>query len=150
MKILATRMKLRSDDGSILPLTIFFGVLALALVLVVVAASSLYLERKRLLTLADGAALVGAEAFRLEDVAPTADGFRPQLVSADISSAAENYLAGIPTAEFHDLAIVRAETTDGRSATVTLSAEWQPPIVTLLYPEGVRVEVTAVARSVFD
>jgi hypothetical protein len=39
---------------------------------------------------------------------------------------------------------------DGRSATVTLSALWRPPIVSLLVPEGIPIEVTAVARSVFD
>ena len=41
------------ERGSTLLLTIFYGVLGLALVLVVVSATSLYLERKRLFTLAE-------------------------------------------------------------------------------------------------
>ena len=49
---------LASDRGSIMPLTVFFAFLSLALILVVVAATSLYVERKRLFTLADGAARV--------------------------------------------------------------------------------------------
>lgn len=57
-----SRLK-NDDDGSTMPLVIFFGFLSLVLVLLVVAASSLYLERKRLFAVADGAALSGAEAF---------------------------------------------------------------------------------------
>jgi hypothetical protein len=32
---------------------------------------------------------------------------------------------------------------------VTLSATWRPPVVSLLVPAGIRIEVTSVARSVF-
>lgn len=140
---------MRRDDGSTLPLTIFFGMLSLALILVVVAATSLYLERKRLFTLADGAALVGAEAFQLRDATPTSNGVRPVLSSPQVAAAVEAYLSSIPTAEFTDLTIDRAESSDGRSATVALSSSWQAPVLGPLLPE-VRVEVTAVARSVFD
>lgn len=148
-------MRLAADDdaaerGSILPLTIFYGVLCLVLVLLVVAATSLYLERKRLFTLADGAALVGAEAFDLEDVAPTADGLRATLESPDVAAAAAAYLRTAPTSGFDSLTLERAETVDGRSATVELSAYWRPPILSALVPEGLRIEVTAVARSVFS
>jgi uncharacterized membrane protein len=140
---------MRDDEGSILPLTIFFGVLSLVLVLLVVAATSLYLERKRLFTLADGAALVGAEAFDLADVTLTAAGYRPTLSSPDVAAAVTAYIAAHP-GDFAALAVDRAETVDGRSATVELSAHWQPPVLTLFVPEGLRIEVTAVARSVFS
>lgn len=142
-------MKLRDDDGSILPLTIFFGFLSLLLVLLVVAATSLYLERKRLFTLADGAALVGAEAFALDDVALTDSGYRPVLTSTDVAAAVTAYIAA-NGGDFSALAIDRAETLDGRSATVELSAYWRPPVLSLLVPEGLRLDVTAVARSVFN
>lgn len=140
---------MRREDGSILPLTIFFGMLALVVILVATAATSLYLERKRLFTLADGAALVGAEAFDLADVRDAGGGYRPALESADVAAAAAAYLASTPT----DLAQVRLEhagTADGRSATVELSAYWRPPVVTFFVPEGLRIDVTAVARSVFS
>lgn len=141
---------MRDDEGSTLLLTIFYGFLSLVLVLLVVAASSLYLERKRLFTLADGAALVGAEAFDLAEVTITPSGPRPLLQSADVAAAVTAYVATTPTPGFESLRIDRAETVDGRSATVTLSAFWRPPIVSLLVPEGIPIQVTAVARSVFD
>ena len=140
-----------SDDrGSTLPLTIFYGVLSLLLVLLVIAATSLYLERKRLFTLADGAALVGAEAFDLDDVRATPSGYRPTLESPDVSAAVPEYLSSTPSADFTALRLERAESVDGRSATVQLSAYWRPPVLTLLVPDGLRIEVTAVARSVFS
>lgn len=133
-----------------LPLTIFYGALGLVLVLLVVAVSSLYLERKRLFTLADGAALVAAEAFELDDVSLTPEGPRAKLDSADVAVAASEYLAGAPTSGLESLTLERAESVDGRSATVELSAYWRPPVLTALVPEGLRIEVTAVARSVFS
>jgi uncharacterized membrane protein len=142
--------RLRDDEsGSILPLTIFFGALALVLVLLVVAATSLYLERKRLFTLADGAAIVGAEAFDLSDVEVTPEGVHPVLDSADVTTAVTEYVAAAPDPGLESLAVDRAVSLDGRSATVELSAYWRPPVVSLLVPEGFRIEVTASARSVF-
>lgn len=141
---------MKADEGSTLILTIFYGFLALVLVLLVTAATSLYLERKRLFTLADGAALVGAEAFDLQAVTMTPQGARPILESADVAAAVTDYLAEAPVAAFDQLRVQRAETVDGRSATVTLSARWSPPVVSLLVPDGFPIEVTALARSVFD
>jgi hypothetical protein len=141
---------LHEETGSTLLLTIFYGFLSLVLILLVVAATSLYLERKRLFTLADGAALVGAESFDLSDVALTPDGLRPVLDTPSVAAAVTGYLATTPADRFEQLALERAETVDGRSATVELSAYWRPPVVSLLVPEGIRIEVTAVARSVFS
>lgn len=137
------------DEGSTLPLVIFFGFLGLAIVLIVTAATSLYLEKKRLFTLADGAALVGAEAFELDDVALTPDGPRPVLDDADVAAAVVDYLDRAPTGGFESLAVDAAFTADGRSATVTLSSTWRPPVVTVFVPEGLRIDATATARSVF-
>jgi hypothetical protein len=50
-----------------------YGALAFMLILVTVAATSLYLERKRLFTLADGRRARGAEAFPLDTVAIESD-----------------------------------------------------------------------------
>lgn len=141
--------RLRDDEGSILPLTIFYGFLSLVLILLVVAATSLYIERKRLFTVADSAALVGAEAFPLNAVTKTQAGFRPTLNSADVAAAVTDYIGQTPHEDFESLHIDRAETVDGRSATVSLSAYWRPPVVSLLVPDGFRIDVTALARSVF-
>jgi hypothetical protein len=144
-----SRLDLRRDDGSTLPLVIFYGFLALALVLIVSAASSLYLERKRLFTLADGAALVGAESFELDAVTVTGRGPRPTLQAAEVRTAVAGYLAGTEHREFDALVVTRATTVDGESATVSVSAIWHPPVVTVFVPEGLRIEATSTARSVF-
>lgn len=141
--------RMRDEDGSTLPLIIFFGFLSLALILLVVAASSLYLERKRLFTVADGAALSGAEAFELDDVALTGSGPRPVLRSRDVAAAVRDYLASAAPSSLESLTVDAAEAVDGRSATVTLSAYWRPPVLSILVPKGFRIEVTSVARSVF-
>jgi uncharacterized membrane protein len=139
----------RDDTGSTLLLTIFYGAMALVVVLLVVAATSLYLERKRLFTLADGAALVGAEAFELDDVSITAGAPRVTLDSASVATSVEEYVSSNRLASVEDLKIEDASSSDGTSASVTLSGYWRPPVLTLLIPEGLRIEVTAVARSVF-
>ncbi len=143
------REALAADEGSTLPLVIFFGFLGLLVVLLVTAATSLYLEKKRLFTLADGAALVGAEAFELDAVTLTPDGPRPLLDSADVAAAVAGYLASSPDPGLDAVMLERAGTADGRSATVTVSSSWHPPIVTLFVPDGLRIEATATARSVF-
>jgi hypothetical protein len=42
-----------------------------------------------------------------------------------------------------------AGTLDGRSATISLSAYWRPPLLSLLVPDGIRIAVTTTGRSVF-
>jgi hypothetical protein len=143
------RARLRDDAGSTLPLVAGFGALALALVLVAAAASSLYLERKQLFTLADGAALVGAEAFDL-DAVTVVDGHPDvELHPADVLRDVRSFLASTPNGGFDGLVLEQATTPDGESATVTLSAVWRPPVVTAFFPEGLRIEATATARAVF-
>ena len=137
------------DEGSTLILTTFYAFLALVLILVVVGASSLYLERKRLLTLADGAALAGAESFTLDAVSLEAQTPRPVLRSAEVRAAAEAYLTVAPHGGVVGVQLTGADSADGRSATVSLGAIWRPPVLAFFLPEGVPLEVTAVARSVF-
>ncbi|HWH25291.1 MAG TPA: pilus assembly protein TadG-related protein [Pseudolysinimonas sp.] len=140
---------LRDDTGSTLPLIAFFGALALALVLVVAASTSLYLERKRLFTLADGAALAGAEAFTLDQVVETPNGPDVALAPDDVRTAVQSYLHSAPTQRFDDLNLDEATSVDGRSARVTLSSVWHPPLVGLFVPDGLRIDATATSRTVF-
>jgi len=67
---------------------------------------------------------------------------------SDVAAAVSAYLAVAP-ADSEGLTVVRADTADGRSSRVTLSSYWRPPLVSLLVPEGLRIEVTALGRSVF-
>lgn len=146
MQRLAGRM--HDEEGSTLPLVVFFGFLSVALVLMVAAATSLYLERKRLFTLADGAALAGAEAYDLDAIVAGPSGPQPALDSRDVAAAVSAYLAASPD-RFESLAIEHAAALDDASATVTLSAYWRPPVLSILVPDGFRIEVTAVGRTVF-
>lgn len=150
MTPIAKRVDLADDRGSILPLIAGFGALALAVVLLVSAATSLYLERARLFTLADGAALAAAESFRLDSVRPTADGeLRPRLTKPEVTAAAVEYLAQAPDSRLEGLRLVAATTPDGLSARVTLAAVWAPPVLSVFVPEGIPLQVTATSRSVF-
>lgn len=138
----------RDERGSTLLLTIGYCVLGLAIVLVVASATTLYLERKRLFTVADGAALAAAEAWRLETVRIEGDRLAIELEDAEVRRAAAEYLA-VAASDLDDVVLVRAASDDGRSATVTLRSVWRAPISTDLVPVEVPVEVTVTARSVF-
>ncbi len=141
----------RDDRGSILPLIAGFGTLALAVVLLGSAATSLYLERTRLFTLADGAALAAAESFDLAAVGLTPEGvLRPRLTKPEVEAAAADYLSRAPGTRMDGLQLVSATTPDGLSARVTLAAVWSPPVVSIFVPEGISLQVTATSRSVFD
>ena len=140
-----------SEEGSTLILIIFSAALALALILGVSAATSLYLERKRLFTLADGAALVASESFELSSVVigETGSFVRPLLTDEAVSQAAQGYIAGAGATKLDGLEISRAVTLDGRSATIELASYWRPPVVSLFLPDGIRLSVESTARSVF-
>jgi phage tail sheath gpL-like len=139
----------RHEDGSTLLLAIFYGMFSLLLILIVAAATSLYLERKRLYSLADAAALVGAEAFELSSVSLDSGAPALTLRSPQVHTEVSEFLEDNPVGTFDGLTLEKAESPDGRSATVTVSSVWRPPVLTLFVAGGIRLEVTAVARSVF-
>lgn len=128
-------------------LTIGFAALALALVLAVAAATSMLVERRRLFTVADGAALAAAEAFALEQVRFDGASAAPELADAAVQRAAAAWAA--EAAGELDAVRVEGVSADARSATVSVSSSWRPPVVSLLLPEGLRLDVTATARAVF-
>jgi uncharacterized membrane protein len=145
----ALRRRLAQDDsGSTLLLTIFYCFLGLSIVVVVASATTLYLERKRLFTVADGAALAAAEAWQLETVRLDGDRLAIELDSAEVHAAASAYLAEA-AGDLDDLELVRAASDDGRTATVTLRSVWHAPLHSELVPLAVPIEVTVTARSVF-
>lgn len=139
----------RDEHGSTLLLTIFYCFLGISIVLVVASATTLYLERKRLFTVADGAALAGAEAWALDSVRVDGDRLAIELDDGDVRRAAAEYLADAASDLDDDVVLVRAASDDGRSATVTLRSVWQAPIHSELMPVAVPIEVTVTARSVF-
>lgn len=127
------------DEGSVLLLTLGYVLLAIALVLVCVDATSLYLAQKRVDAAADAAALAGADGFTLTitDGEPLA-----ALTNAGIRAQAEDILA-----VYDDTVLVAAGTDDGVSARVTVSTLWRPPVLSIFVPEGVALEATATSRT---
>lgn len=128
------------DEGSILLLTLGYALLAIAVILVCVDATSLYLAQKRLDALADAAALAGADGFTL-----VVDGDGPRAVLSDdgVREQAEAIVAEVGDGA----SVVEAGTPDGVSARVRVADTWRPPVVALFVPDGVALSATATSRT---
>jgi Putative Flp pilus-assembly TadE/G-like len=137
------------EAGSTLPLVLVFFLIALSFIAVAVGATALHLERLRLLTIADGAALAGAESFRVADVHVEGDVVVPTLSQSAVGAEVRRYLDDVDRGTFEALTVRRAATGDGRSATVTLAALWRPPILSDLLPLTLPIEVTSTAVARF-
>ena len=142
------------DDGQVMILALAFGLLAILLVGVVVSATAVHLDRKRLLALADLAALEAADAMdhaRYYTSPPADDDAPVTLTPDDVRIAVEDYLQDAPAAaRFDDLEIVEATTQDGRTVVVTQRAVAGVPLVsavTAAWSDGVELVVTARARA---
>lgn len=128
------------DEGSVLILTLGYAVLALVVVLICTAATSLYLTQKRLDAVADAAALAAADGFELTIAAgePVAS-----LSDAEVREQAQLMVTQIGGGA----TLISAETPDGVSARVTVAGAWHPPVVTLFVPDGLALEATATSRT---
>jgi hypothetical protein len=143
--------RFRRDEGSILPLIIGGCALALALILGVSTVTSLYVERKRLLALADGAALVAAQSFDLSQPLKLSTGrvLTPQLSASSVFVGAKTYLSALTPSSLHGATLLSVSTSDARTAVVRVGAPWHPPVVSYFFPNGFPLEAEASARSVF-
>jgi hypothetical protein len=132
-------------------LSLVFTSIALALVVVVVAVTSVHLERKRLLTLADGAALHAASVIDEAAFYGADRGDAPTLTRASVEAAAGDYLSRSPEAAgLRDLEMLEASTPDGESATVTLVAFARPALIGWLVDlvgDGVAISASSSARG---
>lgn len=144
-------MNRRDDEGRIALLSLAFGLLAMVLVLVVVSASAVHLQRKRLYAVADAAAADAADA--LDDAAYYTGGGDLLLSDASVRDSAADYVAA--HAAHADLAgVVVAEgtgTPDGRTAVVVLDVDVRPLFVAFVPEEfaaGIRLRATS--RAVAD
>lgn len=128
------------EEGSVLLLALGYVLLALAVILVCANAASLYLAQKRLDSLADAAALAGADGFRLELVGgqPTAS-----LTDAAVRDQAEEILEATGSRAV----LVDARTPDGVSARVTVADRWEPVLISPFVPDGVEISATATSRT---
>lgn len=131
------------DEGSVMLLTLGYAILAIAVILVGANAASLYLAQKQLDSVADAAALAGADGFSLvlREGEPrailTSEGVRSQAGAlVDIAGSG--------------VSLVSATAPDGVSARVTVAATWHPILFSVFVPSGVRLEATATSRTAVD
>lgn len=137
------------EDGQVMVLIIGYLLLSLLVLTVVLAASAVYLERQKLLSAADGAALTAADTFILAAAGQDANAPVPELDSGTVRSSVEGYLE-LTGAEgrFNGLSLDPATgAPDARTARVVLTAVVHPPVVNFLVPDGIPIVVTAEARS---
>ena len=130
------------DDGSVLLLTLGYAMLALAVILVCVDATSLYLAQKDLDAIADAAALAGADGFhlRVDETGPHAE-----LTSAGVRAATSALLGEAAPG----VRLVSAESPDGAASRVTVASTWHPPVLTVFVPQGWELGATATSRTAF-
>ena len=134
-----------SDErGSVTPLVA--GILAHTGIrtISVIDSTDLALRRTELQSLADGAALAGAQSFTPRAVALTATGATVTLTSSSATAATRSYLADSGTT---GITVKSVTVPDGHTAVVTLAETWSPPFVSDFIPMGVRLTATARART---
>lgn len=137
------------DEGQMIVMIIGFVLLALLVVTVVIGISSVYLEHKRLLSLADGASLAAADSYTLGEVAGEGGSPSAVLGSERVRSVAADFVARSPSSARFDALAVTGETgsPDGSTAVVVLSSVVHPPVVNFVVPDGIRIEAVSTARS---
>jgi uncharacterized membrane protein len=144
--LVASRGEGASDEGSVLLLTLGYALLALAVIFVCVCATDLYITQKRLDSLADSAALAGADGFTLSAGSSSGAAPRAELTDEGVHEQATALLAAFPVLPA-EARLVSADTPDGVSARVTISGVWRPPLVAPFVPEGVPLEATGTSRT---
>lgn len=132
--------------GSMMPLISGLLALAIALIFVVVSATSLAIERHRLHALAEATALFAAESFDPGDVRMGSGELVVPLTNQGVRREAARYLSGGVIHRHHDLRLVVADTPDNRRARVRLSAVWRPPLVSPYVPLSVRLQAQSLSR----
>ena len=138
-----------NEDGQITVLIIGYILLSLLVIAVVTAVSAVYIEHKKLLSVADGAALSAADTFSVAAIDADGGEPAPTLDSQSVSGAAAAYLdrsGALP--RFNNLGLdPTTGAPDSRTARVVLTAVVHPPIVTFMVPAGIPIVATADARA---
>lgn len=131
------------------PLFAGLTALVLALVFVVVSATSLLIDRHRLHALAEATALYTSESFDPASLRMGSGELVVPLSSGAVRSAAATYLNNLPPDSLLEgLTLISANTPDGRRARVRLGATWRPPMVSAFVPAEVRLVAEAYSRTI--
>lgn len=131
------------DRGSTMPLILGYLVLAISLIYVCVCATDLYIAQKRLDSVADAAALAGADGFRLQVDGTT---IRAELDDQDIRDQAAVVIGILDDG----VQLASASSPDGVSARVTVRAPWAPPLLSDFVPSMLTLESTGTSRTALE
>ncbi|MHA7238271.1 pilus assembly protein TadG-related protein [Arthrobacter sp. TMS1-12-1] len=141
----------RAEEGQIGVLVIGYLLICLLVVTVVLAVSAVYIEHKKLLSVADGAALAAADNYSIDvgggGGSPTTP--LPALQSRGVEESVAGYLAATGAATRFERLSIDPSTgaDDGRTARVVITAVVRPPIVNFLVPAGIPIVARADARA---
>lgn len=133
--------RLSGDDGQMLILIAFFGVVLILFVAVVVDVSAAFLARRGLSSQADGAALAAAQSVDLDAFYAGTGG--DLLPLADAENTVESYItANFPGTQILDVSVVDG----GTAVTVRLERHLDLPLSPPGYEGGIDVTADATAR----
>ena len=137
------------EAGQITVLIIGYILLALLLTSVVVAVSTVYIEHKKLLSMADGASVAAADSYTLGQMETKAGTPSAVLNGGRVRAVVMDYLTQNDAFTRFDGLAVEPSTgsTDGSTAVVVLSAAVHPPIVNFLVPDGIAIRAESTARA---
>ena len=136
-----------SERGSMMPLLGGAALLLLVMVIGVAGATSLLVERQRLFSLADGAAIYASENFDPAQVSRVGSRSRAPLTSGRVQQSAREFLQRVGSEDLDSVRLESARTPDGWHAEVSLSSLWSPPVVSEFFPEVLRLRVDARAQT---
>jgi hypothetical protein len=116
---------------------------------VVLAVSTVYIEHKKLLSMADGASVAAADSYTLGQVESSAGSPTTVLNGSRVRSVVTDYLTqNNAFARFEGLSVDPSTgSTDGSTAVVVLNAAVHPPIVNFLVPDGIAIRAESTARA---
>lgn len=134
-----------NESGQATPLIIGLIAVALLAVTVMLAATQINGQARRLLGVADGASTAAADDYLVQ---LSGGDLSLKLTDATVRESAANYLSQTRAGTyFSGLSIQEASASpDGRTAHLKLSARVHPPLVNWIVPEGVTVSVESDAR----
>lgn len=137
-----------SEQGHVMVLLIGYVLIVLLIITVVAAAGSIYLGHKKLLSMADGAALAAADTFELSGGSTSTDP-GTLLTSQGVLAATQTYLNGTETPTGLSGIVIDSGTGagDGHTAQVSLSAVVHPLFINFLVPAGINIGVSSTARA---
>lgn len=134
-----------TNRGSTLPLVAGLFALCGAVVVGIIGSTDLALTRTELQTVADGAALSAAGSITPSTVVLHGSQFLIRLTDSSVRRDASTF---IRASAVTGVRLVSARTPDSRTAVVTLSRVWRPPMVSEFLPYRLTLSATARARSV--